>query len=144
MEIFIETKVQWETEEKAWVLSNGPVPLETASFKNHPALWSPENLFVASFNISFMQCFLEQCNNASIPVLAYESSATGIIENIRGKEKISWIILEPKILILNGTDQKMALQCINTAKEKNIISNSMTTRINVQAKIDFKVLEEIV
>jgi organic hydroperoxide reductase OsmC/OhrA len=144
METFIETKVQWETEEKAWVLSNGPVPLETASFKNHPALWSPENLFVASFNISFMQCFLEQCNKAGIPVLTYESRATGVTENILGKDVISEIILEPGILILNGTNQKTVLQCINAAKEKNIISNSMKTRINVQSKIDFKVLEEII
>jgi organic hydroperoxide reductase OsmC/OhrA len=145
MKNYIETKVQWESEEKSWLISNGPVPLETASSEKHPGLWSPENLFVASVNISFMQCFLEVCKHVGISVLSYESHATGVTEILDGKmnQLIAEIIIEPKIIILNGTDFNYVLKCINLAKESNIISNSMRSRIIVQPKIDYKVLEEI-
>jgi organic hydroperoxide reductase OsmC/OhrA len=139
---FFGTKVQWESEEKGWIISNGPVPIETASYKNHPGLWSPENLFIASVNISFMQCFLEACKNVGLPVLFYDSNATG--EALRGTERISEIIIEPKIIILNGADFTQVLKCLEYAEKNNIISNSMRARIIVQPKIEYKLLEEII
>jgi organic hydroperoxide reductase OsmC/OhrA len=144
METFFGTKVQWESEEKGWIISNGPVPIETASYKNHPGLWSPENLFVASVNISFMQCFLEACNNAGIPVLFYDCNATGLCEILHDKKVISEIFLEPQIIILNGADLTLVLKCIEHAEKNNIISNSMRARITVQSKIEYKLLEEII
>ena len=144
METYIETKVQWESEDKSWLLSNGPVPLETASQKNHPGLWAPENLFVASVNIAFMQCFLEACNQAGLPVLFYDSKATGLCETLDGKKVISEIIIEPQILILNGADFNRVLESIEAAKKSNIISNSMLARIIVGPQIDYKLLEEII
>jgi organic hydroperoxide reductase OsmC/OhrA len=144
METYFETKVQWESEKKGWLISNGPVPLETASYKNHPGLWSPENLFVAAVNISFMQCFLEVCVHVGIPVLFYDSNATGLSEILEGKKMITEIIIEPKILIPDDTDFNTVLKCIESAERSNIISNSMSSKIIVQPKIDYKILEEII
>jgi organic hydroperoxide reductase OsmC/OhrA len=144
METYIETKVQWESEERGWLLSNGPVPIETASYKNHPGLWAPENLFVASVNISFMQTFLEICRHKGIPILFYDSSATGRVGIVEMKKTICEIIIEPQILILNGTDFKQVLKCLELAEKNNIISNSMQAKIIIQPKIDYKLLEEII
>jgi len=142
METYFGTKVQWESEEKGWIISNGPVPIETASYKNHPGLWSPENLFIASVNVSFMQCFLEACNNADVPILFYDSNATG--ETLPGYKMIIEIIIEPKIIILNGVDFNQVQKCLEYAGKNNIISNSIRSRIIVQPKIEFKLLEEII
>jgi organic hydroperoxide reductase OsmC/OhrA len=105
--------------------------------------WSAEDLYVASVNTSFMSSFLQEANNTGVPVISFESRAIGIKEMVQNKLTLSEIIVEPKILILNGADWTKVLHLISTAESNCLIANSMKTKVIIQPKIDYKVMEEI-
>jgi organic hydroperoxide reductase OsmC/OhrA len=142
METYFETRLDWECETKGWLTAKGPGPFEiTISSGDHPGMWSPEHLFVSSVNTSFMENFLRECESSGIPLIEYSGIATGIREN--SQKMITEIIVEPHILVLNGTDLNKVLKAIQCAEKASIVCNSAMTKIKIQPKIIFKMLEEI-
>jgi organic hydroperoxide reductase OsmC/OhrA len=144
METYFETKLDWECETKGWLTAKGPGPFEiTVSSKEHPGMWSPEHLFVSSINASFMEKFLSECETSGIPLINYSSTAIGIRKISEGHKMITEIIVEPQILVLNGTDFNKVIKVIQNAESASVACNSVKTKINIQPKIIFKMLEEI-
>ncbi|MFL5728014.1 MAG: hypothetical protein ACJ75J_00890, partial [Cytophagaceae bacterium] len=98
----------------------------------------------SSVNASFMERLLWECESTGIPLVNYSSTATGIRKISEGTMMITEIILEPHILVLNGTDFNRILKAIEHAQKNSVTCNSVKTKINIQPQVIFKMLEEIV
>jgi organic hydroperoxide reductase OsmC/OhrA len=70
------------------------------SFRGDKMKYNPEEMFVASLSSCHMLWFLHLCSEASVIVLDYSDSATGImIESDNGNGKFSEVILHPKVKV---------------------------------------------
>ena len=70
------------------------------SFRGDKSKYNPEEMFVASLSSCHMLWFLHLCSEASVIVLEYSDSATGImIESDNGNGKFSEVILHPKVKV---------------------------------------------
>jgi organic hydroperoxide reductase OsmC/OhrA len=143
---YYETNLKWKSTRKGELTLKGKAPMEVTDIKftnDELQIWSAEDLYVASVNVSFMSSFLQEANNTGVPVISFESRAIGVTERLQSGLILSEIIVEPKILILNGTDWTKVLHLISTAESNCLIANSMKTKVIIQPKIDYKIMEEI-
>jgi len=132
------SKVQWTEQRKGVISSQGKPDVQVATppeFKGHEGIWSPEDLFVASVNICVMSTFLAVAERAGLSFLRYESVAEGRLELVDGKFQFTTIVLKPQISLKPGEDAGKAKELITKAETNCLISNSIKTRVLVEALI---------
>jgi len=104
-------------------------------FKGHEGIWSPEDLFVASINVCVMTTFLAFAERAGLAFTSYESEAEGTLELVDGKFQFVTVLLKPKITLKPGEDVGKAKDLIAKAEANCLISNSVKTKVTVEATI---------
>jgi organic hydroperoxide reductase OsmC/OhrA len=72
--------------------------------KGIAGIWSPEHLFTASVMSCFMTTFLAIAEYSKLEYTAFECSATGMLEKVEGKFKMTEIILSPVLKIVHEKD----------------------------------------
>lgn len=130
--------VKWTEQRKGVISSQGKPDVQVATppeFKGHEGIWSPEDLFVASVNICVMSTFLAVAERAALSFKQYESEAEGRLELVDGKFQFTTIVLKPRISLNRGEDLDKAKELMTKAEANCLISNSIKTRVLVEAII---------
>ena len=133
------TAVKWTEQKKGVITCGGKPEIQVATppeFKGHEGIWSPEDLFVASVNVCVMTTFLAVAERAGLAFLSYESEAEGRLELVEGKFQVTAIVLRPRIMLQPGGDPTKAKEVIEKAEANCLISNSIKTRVSLEATIN--------
>lgn len=132
------TAVRWTDRKMGTISSAGKPDIQVATppeFKGHEGIWSPEDLFVASVNVCVMSTFLAFAERVGLAFTGYESDAEGTLELVDGKFQVTTIALKPTIALKAGEDPEKAKELIAKAEANCLISNSVKTRVTVEATI---------
>lgn len=132
------TAVKWTEQKKGVVTCAGKPDLQVATppeFNGHEGIWSPEDLFVASVNVCVMSTFLSFADRAGLAFVSYQCEAEGRLELVEGKFQVTVITLRPHITLPSGGDTAKARELIEKAEANCLISNSIKTRVSLEATI---------
>lgn len=150
MEIKAKTKtfhyqvgVRWSREKLGVLGVTGKPEVEVASppeFRGHPGVWSPEDLLVAAVNACTMTTFLSAMQRRGIPLVSYESDATGTLEMADGKFRFTRIVLKPRIVVSLPEDRHAALEAFHEAEKNCLIANSILATIEAEPEIELQPL----
>lgn len=132
------TTVKWTEQKKGTISSSGKPEIHVATppeFKGHEGIWSPEDLYIAAANVCVMTTFLAIAERAGLPFSSYACDAEGRLELVEGKFQVTLITLRPHITLPPGGDVGKAKELIEKAEANCLISNSMKTRLTLEATI---------
>ena len=126
---FYETEIEWKGDKDLEVTS-GQLPAIAAGappeFNGREGLWSPEHLFVASFNSCYMLTLLAIAEFSKIAIVSFSSSAKGKLEKVAGSSyQVTEIVVKPRIVIASVTDLARMPRIFEKAKENCFVSNSI-------------------
>ena len=95
-------------------------------------VWAPEQLFVTSLNACLMLTFLSLAERRGLAIGGYDSSAEGLLEHAGGKYRITSVAVRPRVAVNTEADVATARELMGKVEENCFISNSMTSKINIQ------------
>jgi len=99
-------------------------------------VWCPEDLLIGALNACLMLTFLHQMQRRKLEVLAYESSAQGMLEHRDGKHRVTRITVQPRISLKYGQDIEAAREAIKDTVDSCMISNSILASVQVDPQFD--------
>ena len=134
-----ETEIEWKGDKDLQVASGnlpaiaGGAPPE---FKGRGGLWSPEHLFVASFNSCYMLTLLAIAEFSKIAIASFSSSAKGKLEKVAGGSyQITEIVVKPRIVLASANDLTRMPRILEKAKENCFVSNSIKSMIKIEPEV---------
>lgn len=98
-------------------------------------VWSPEHLFVAAVSGCLMTTFLAIAENSILDFTSFSCKAKGKLEMVKGKLRMSEILLKPKVVITNELQRNKAMRILKKAKNACLISNSITSKVTMEILI---------
>ena len=129
-----QNDVFWKSDRRGVVTSVGKPELEVSSppeFKGEAGIWTPEDLFVASVNVCTLLTFVAYAQHKGLELVAYESAAEGVLENVEGKYRFTEVCLHPHVVVKTQTDIDRAREIMDSAHKGCLVSNSITTTVKV-------------
>lgn len=106
------------------------------SFLGNPALYNPEELFLAAISACHMLWYLHLCAENKVTVMAYQDKAKGIMqENKNGSGSFKKVTLYPEVEILEADKIELAEMLHSRAHEMCFIANSCNFAIEHQVRI---------
>ncbi len=133
-----DVNVRWSAEKQGVLTAAGKPDLVVASppeFKGHPRIWTPEDLFVAAANACTMLTFLSSAARRSVGLVAYESDATGTLEDDGEDFRFTCLLLRPRIVVASEMDVEKARAALEEAEANCLVANSLRTAIGVEPEI---------
>ena len=124
----------WSTGLRGRTSAPGKPEMEVGSpteFKGDPGVWSPEELLVGALNACLMLTFVSFAQNKGIQLLAYESAAEGLLENVDGKYRIVEVSVQPSLVLKSRADVEVAQAIMNEVEENCFISNSIVAKVKL-------------
>ncbi len=119
-------------------------PLEVATpppfTKGVTGIWSPEHLFTSAVSSCLMTTFLAIAENSKLEFESFICKATGKLEQVDGKYKMSEILLEPRLIISHEEDLAKAERILQKAEAACLISNSITSKVHMTPIIEARPL----
>ena len=115
-----------ELEQTVEVATPPPFP------KGVEKIWSPEHLFTAAVNSCFMTTFLAVAENSKLEFESFTCKASGKLEQVEGKYKMTEVLLEPELTIKHEKDQDRALRVLQKAEAACLITNSITSTVTMK------------
>lgn len=97
--------------------------------------WSPEHLTVAAVNSCIMLMFVTIAENSKVAISAYQSTATGKLEESEGRTLITEVTVRPHIRVPSGTDPAKIERLLRMAEKNCFVSNSLRSTVTVEADI---------
>jgi organic hydroperoxide reductase OsmC/OhrA len=136
---YYETEIDWQGD-KNLQLASGTLPAIAAGappeFKGREGLWSPEHLFVASFNSCYMLTLLAIAEFSKVAIASFSSVAKGKLEKVAGGGyQITEIVVRPRIVIASASDLGRMPRILEKAKENCFVSNSIKSAIRIEPEI---------
>jgi organic hydroperoxide reductase OsmC/OhrA len=127
--------------ERSYIISvEGKPPIEGSSdpsFRGDKSKYNPEEMFVASLSSCHMLWFLHFCSEASVVVLEYTDSATGImIESDDGNGKFAEVILKPRVKVKEAWMIEKTNALHDKAQQFCFIANSVNFPVRHEAVAD--------
>jgi len=101
-------------------------------FRGEESVWSPEHLLVTSLNTCLMLTFLALAERRRLEVSAYESGAEGLLEHVEDRYRITAVTVRPQVTLKSDGDLGIAREIMGKVEENCFISNSITSRIDLQ------------
>ena len=98
-------------------------------------IWSPEHLFTAAVSSCLMTTFLAIAENSKLEFERFSCPASGKLEQVDGKYKMSEILLEPNLVILHEKDLERAERILHKAEAACLITNSVSSRVTMQPTV---------
>jgi peroxiredoxin-like protein len=138
---YYEVNVNWSVDRKGQLSSpelDSHIEVATPPefSKGIPGIWSPEHLFIAAVNSCLMTTFLAIAENSKLQYTSFTSNATGKLEIVDGKYKISEIVLEPLIVIENEEQKDRAVRVLEKSEANCLISNSISSTIIFKPQVE--------
>jgi len=105
-------------------------------FQGPPGNWSPEHLYVASVQSCLMTTLLYFTRKKKVPVSAYKSHATGILEKTDKGLIFTLITVDATIWFPDQESHRKAGENLEHLAEKHcLISNSIKTAVKYNLEI---------
>jgi peroxiredoxin-like protein len=115
------------------VLTNQNGCIEVATPPEFPkgvsGIWSPEHLFTASVSSCFMTTFLAIAENSKLDFTEFHCNSKGKLEQVEGKFRMTEIILDAHVTIVNDTDIDKAQRVLQKSEANCLISNSINSKV---------------
>ncbi|HKQ98047.1 MAG TPA: OsmC family protein [Candidatus Polarisedimenticolia bacterium] len=138
--------VCWSRDKRGVLSVAGKSDLEVASppeFLGHPGIWSPEDLLVAAVNACTMTTFLSALQRRQIPLVAYDSEATGTLERAEGEFRFTRVVLRPRIVVGRPEDREAALAAFREAETGCLVAHSIVAEVVAEPEILVRTPEPI-
>ncbi len=137
---FYEVNVTWQHDRKGMMQSpelNEDVAVATPPQfpKGMEGIWSPEHLFTAAVSGCFMTTFLAIAENSKLEFTAFDVKSKGKLEQVAGKFKMSEIILQPTVAIVNESDRERAERILQKSEAACLITNSISSKVTMNPQI---------
>ena len=127
------------TEKGEGIIESGNKPFIELStpveFGGKPAVWTPEDLLVASVNACIMTTFSYYAVKRGFKFVSYESSAEGVLEKEERGLVFSCIEVVPEISVKLANDVERTRDLLALSEKNCLISNSIKSKVTVKAKI---------
>lgn len=104
-------------------------------FRGKEGEWTPEELFVGAIETCLMLTFASLVEKHRLPVEAYTSEATGVLEYADGAYRFTRVTIKPTIVINDETAAPKVLKLIEAANRDCLISNSVITSILIEPSV---------
>jgi peroxiredoxin-like protein len=105
-----------------------------------PGVWSPEHLFTAAVSSCLMTTFLAIAENFKLKFETFSCSAKGKLEQNEGSWAMTEVILFPVVKIADESQNDLARKVLQRAEKACLISNSIKSKVTVEATIQTKEL----
>ncbi len=126
-------------ENKAALTSTGKPTIDLASppdFGGPPNTWSPEEFFVASEATCLFTTMLYFARKQNIPVVGYESEASGVVEKTEKGLEFTSITVSATLWVPDEKSANIAKESLERRSKKYcLISNSITCPVNYSLSI---------
>ncbi len=125
----------WKSGRRGVMSSLGKPELEVGSppeFRGEPGVWSPEDMYVGALNACLMLTFLAFADRKGVGLVAYETSAEGLLEHVEGRYRISEVTVQPSVAVKAELDLGAAREVMGKIEENCFISNSITARVKLE------------
>jgi len=78
-----------------------------------------------------MLTFVSWAQNKGVQVVAYESKAEGLLENVDGKYRITEVSVQPSLVLKSQTDVEAARAIMDEVEGNCFISNSIRAKVKL-------------
>lgn len=126
------TALRWTGERNGLLRSEGKPEIDVSSppeFKGRAGQWTPEDLLVASVEVCTMTTFIAFSLNKKLPLVSYESAATGTLEFTDGGYRFTKIVLRPEIVVESDDAVPQAAAILEEAHRACFIANSICSEV---------------
>lgn len=114
-------------------------PVEVATPPPFPqgveGVWSPEHLFTAAVSSCLMTTFLAIAENSKLEFEHFTCRASGKLDQVNGKYKMTEVLLEPELTIRHEKDQARAMRVLEKAEAACLITNSISAKVTMKPVI---------
>ena len=105
-------------------------------FRGDPDLPNPEQLLVLAASSCQLLSFLAVAARGGVDVLGYQDDAMGEMPQDVVPQRITRIVLRPRVQVAAGTQVVAVERMLHEAHEQCYIANSLTTEVLVQPTVD--------
>jgi len=104
-------------------------------WKGEAGLWTPEELFVASVEISLMSTVMSFAAQHRVQVLSYRSHANGVLEESKGDYRFTRIVIFPTITVAASAAEAEVHAILREAQRQCLVANSVVSIVEVNPTI---------
>ncbi|SDO82797.1 Organic hydroperoxide reductase OsmC/OhrA [Pedococcus dokdonensis] len=118
-----------------------PEPFDLSAdphFRGDSDLPNPEQLLVVAASSCQLLSFLAVAARGGVDVLAYRDEAFGEMPDELVPQRITRIVLRPRVQVAAGTDLAGVERMLHEAHEQCYIANSLTTEVVVEAEVQVR------
>jgi organic hydroperoxide reductase OsmC/OhrA len=101
-------------------------------FRGDADLLNPEQLLVMAASSCQLLSFLAVAARRGVDVVAYEDDATGLMPADSSPQRITRIVLRPRITVAAAVEEGVVEQLAHQAHAECYIANSLTTEVLVE------------
>ena len=127
--------LMWKSGRRGVMSSLGKPELEVGSppeFRGEPGVWTPEDMYVGALNACLMLTFLSFADRKDLGLVAYETTAEGLLEHMEGRYRITEVTVQPSVVVKSEVDLEAAREIMGKLEENCFISNSITARVKIE------------
>lgn len=99
-------------------------------------IWSPEHLFTAAVSSCLMTTFLAVAENSKLAFERFSCKATGKLEQVDGKYRMTEVLLEPELVITREEDYARAERILQKSEAACLITNSINSNVVMKPVIE--------
>lgn len=103
--------------------------------KGVEGIWSPEHLFTSAVSSCLMTTFLAVAENSKLEFEDFACKATGKLEQVDGRYKMSEVVLDVQLTLANPNDYSKAERVLQKSEAACLITNSITSRVTLNPTI---------
>jgi len=127
--------LMWKSARRGVMSSLGKPELDVGSppeFRGEPGVWTPEDMYVGALNACLMLTFLSFADRKDLGLVAYETTAEGLLEHVEGRYRITEVTVQPSVVVKSEVDLEAAREIMSKLEENCFISNSITARVKIE------------
>ena len=124
---YFPVKVEWTGGRSGKISIEGKADIKTGSQSGNPELryHSPEDLFVASATICYMNGFVNFCEKMHISFKSFDCDAVGVLEKVDRSYEITKIEMNAKVVIDSEDLRRKVDRALELAAKYCFVGNSM-------------------
>ena len=127
----------WKSARRGAMSSLGKPELEVGSppeFRGDPGVWTPEEMYVGALNACLMLTFLAFADRKGLGLVAYETSAEGLLEHVDGRYRVTEVTVQPSVVVKSEADLEAVREIMGKIEENCFISNSITAQVKLEPR----------
>lgn len=133
--------LRWDAARKGTLYSNELKETVTVATpppfpKGMEKIWSPEHLFTAAVSSCLMTTFLAIAENSKLEFERFACKATGKLDQVDGKYRMTEVLLEPELVITLEEDFARAERILQKSEAACLITNSINSKVVMKPAIE--------